>query len=45
VADTYGPLGGGRAYTHTFILLGDIHANALGHKVIADAFVRALRYP
>jgi lysophospholipase L1-like esterase len=45
VADTYTPLGGGRAYTHTFILFGDIHANALGHGVIADAFLRALRYP
>lgn len=45
VADAYTPLGGGRAYTHTFILFGDIHANALGHQLIADAFIRALRYP
>jgi lysophospholipase L1-like esterase len=45
VADSYTPLGGGRAYTHTFILMGDIHANALGHRVLADVFLRALRYP
>lgn len=45
VADGYGALGGGRAYTHTFILLGDVHANAQGHRALADAFVAALRYP
>jgi lysophospholipase L1-like esterase len=45
VADAYTPLDGGRAYTHTFILTGDIHANALGHQVLADAFLSALRYP
>lgn len=44
VADTYTPFDGGRAYTDTFILLGDIHANALGHQLIADAFIQALRY-
>jgi lysophospholipase L1-like esterase len=36
VADGYGALGGGRAYTHTFILLGDVHATA---------FLDALAYP
>jgi lysophospholipase L1-like esterase len=45
VADAYTPLSGGRAYTHTFILMGDIHANALGHRLLADAFLSALRYP
>jgi lysophospholipase L1-like esterase len=45
VADAYTPLGGGLVYTDTFILMGDIHANALGHKVLAEAFMHALRYP
>lgn len=45
LADAYTPLGGGRAYTHTFILFGDIHANAQGHRLIADIFLAALGYP
>lgn len=45
VADGYGALSGGRAYTHTFILFGDVHANARGHRALADAFVAALGYP
>jgi len=45
VADGYGALAGGKAYTHTFILLGDIHANAQGHRALADAFLAALGYP
>lgn len=45
VADGYTALDGGRAYTHTFILLGDIHANAQGHQLLAEAFLAALQYP
>ncbi|MBC8074724.1 MAG: SGNH/GDSL hydrolase family protein [Chloroflexales bacterium] len=44
VADAYTPFGGGRAYTYTNIVLGDIHANKQGHAVMADAFWQALRY-
>ncbi|HMQ31324.1 MAG TPA: SGNH/GDSL hydrolase family protein, partial [Chloroflexaceae bacterium] len=45
VADAYGPFADGRFYTHTFILFGDIHANARGHRLIADVFAEALGYP
>ncbi len=44
VADVYLAFEGGRAYTHTFALLGDIHANAQGHALIAETFVTALGY-
>lgn len=44
VADVYPEFLGGRFYTHTFILLGDIHANAQGHAVIAQEFFSALGY-
>ncbi|NJN15950.1 MAG: SGNH/GDSL hydrolase family protein [Oscillochloris sp.] len=44
VADGYGALDGGRAYTHTLILFGDIHANAQGHRELAKAFITALGY-
>ncbi len=45
VADVYPAFAGGRFYTHTFVLLGDIHANARGHRLIADVFLAALGYP
>lgn len=45
VADAYAPFADGRHYTHTSVLLGDIHANARGHRLIADAFIAALGYP
>lgn len=45
VADVYGPFADGRFYTHTFILFGDIHANARGHRLIAEVFLEALGYP
>lgn len=45
VADVYDDFLGGREYTHTFILFGDIHANAQGHALIAESFLDALRYP
>lgn len=44
VAEVYPLFVGGRAYTHTFVLLGDIHANGQGHRLIADEFLRALGY-
>lgn len=44
VADVYPAFDGGRAYTHTLILFGDIHANAQGHRLIAEVFLTALRY-
>ncbi|NJM05569.1 SGNH/GDSL hydrolase family protein [Candidatus Gracilibacteria bacterium] len=44
VADAFTPFEGGRAFSYTYILLGDIHANAQGHRVIADQFLAALAY-
>lgn len=44
VADVYPAFADGRFYTHTFVLFGDVHANALGHRLIADQFVEALGY-
>jgi lysophospholipase L1-like esterase len=44
VADAFTPFEGGRAYTHTFILFGDVHANAAGHELMAEAFRDALGY-
>lgn len=44
VADAYTPFGGGRAYTYTNIVLGDVHANRQGHAVMAEAFWAALKY-
>ncbi len=44
VADVYPAFAGGRYYTHTFILSGDIHANAQGHALIAEIFWEALGY-
>jgi lysophospholipase L1-like esterase len=44
VADAFTPFEGGRAYTHTFILFGDVHANAAGHELMAEAFRNALGY-
>ncbi len=44
IADAFTPFEGGRAYTHTFILLGDVHANAAGHILMAEAFQQALAY-
>ena len=38
------PFADGRFYTHTFILFGDIHANAQGHGLMAEIFLRALGY-
>jgi lysophospholipase L1-like esterase len=45
VADVYPAFAGGRFYTHTFILFGDVHANAQGHTLIAEVFLEALAYP
>ncbi|CAA9253072.1 MAG: hypothetical protein AVDCRST_MAG26-1979 [uncultured Chloroflexia bacterium] len=45
VADVATPFGGGRAYRYTYITTGDIHANADGHRVIAEQFWKALGYP
>jgi lysophospholipase L1-like esterase len=45
VADTYAAFDGGRAYSRTFILIGDIHANRQGHEAIAEQFWLALAYP
>jgi lysophospholipase L1-like esterase len=44
VADAFTPFGGGRAYTYTYVVLGDIHANEQGHAVMAEAFWAALQY-
>ncbi len=44
VADTYAPFEGGRVYSYTFILVGDVHANSEGHEVIAEQFWLALGY-
>ena len=44
VADAFTPFEGGRAYTYTNIVLGDIHANKQGHALLADAFWAALKY-
>ncbi|NTU79555.1 MAG: SGNH/GDSL hydrolase family protein [Chloroflexales bacterium] len=44
VAEVYHAFADGRFYTHTFILSGDIHANAQGHRLIAATFREALRY-
>jgi lysophospholipase L1-like esterase len=44
VADAFTPFEDGRAFSYTFILIGDIHANAQGHRVIADQFLSALDY-
>jgi lysophospholipase L1-like esterase len=44
VADVYPAFTGGRFYTHTFVLSGDIHANAQGHSLIAEVFREALGY-
>jgi lysophospholipase L1-like esterase len=44
VADVYPAFEGGRSYTHTFILSGDIHANAQGQALIAEIFREALGY-
>lgn len=44
VAEAHPAFAGGRAYTHTFILLGDVHANAQGHRLLAAVFAEALGY-
>lgn len=44
VADVYPAFTSGRFYTHTSILLGDIHANTRGHQLIAATFRQALGY-
>lgn len=44
VADVYPAFTGGRFYTHTFVLFGDIHANAQGHALIAETFLETLGY-
>ena len=45
VADVASAFAGGLAYRYTYITTGDIHANADGHRVIAEQFWRALGYP
>jgi lysophospholipase L1-like esterase len=44
VAEAHAAFAGGREYTHTFVLLGDIHANAQGHRLLAAVFAQALGY-
>jgi lysophospholipase L1-like esterase len=44
VADVYTAFSGGRAYEYTNVLVGDIHANARGHTLIAEQYWRALGY-
>lgn len=44
VADVYTPFAQGGAYAYTYILIGDVHANAQGHLVIAEQFWQALGY-
>jgi lysophospholipase L1-like esterase len=44
VADVATAFGGGLAYRYTYITTGDIHANADGHRVIAEQFWKALAY-
>ncbi|GAC1646060.1 MAG: GDSL-type esterase/lipase family protein [Herpetosiphon sp.] len=44
VADTATPFDNGKAFSLTFIVNGDIHANNAGHQVIADQFWTALGY-
>jgi lysophospholipase L1-like esterase len=44
VADAYTPFAGGNAYAYTYILIGDVHANAEGHAVLAEEFWQALEY-
>ena len=45
VADVATAFGGGLVYRYTYITTGDIHANADGHRVIAEQFWQALDYP
>ena len=45
VADVAAAFGGGLVYRYTYITAGDLHANADGHRVIAEQFWRALAYP
>lgn len=44
VAEVQDAFGGGRAYEYTNILVGDVHANARGHAVIAEQLWQALGY-
>jgi lysophospholipase L1-like esterase len=44
VADAYTPFAGGNAYAYTYILIGDVHANAAGQAVLAEQFWQALEY-
>jgi lysophospholipase L1-like esterase len=44
VADIEPDFAGGNVYRYTYITLGDIHANADGHALIAERFVEALGY-
>lgn len=44
VANAAQAFAGGLAYRYTYIMTGDIHANADGHRVIAEQFWRALQY-
>jgi lysophospholipase L1-like esterase len=45
VADVATAFRGGLAYRYTYIISGDIHANADGHRLIAEQFWKALQYP
>lgn len=44
VADVATPFDNGQAYAWTNITVGDIHANNIGHEVIAKQFWQALQY-
>ncbi len=44
VADVASAFGGGLAFRYTYVTTGDVHANADGHRVIAQQFWKALAY-
>jgi lysophospholipase L1-like esterase len=44
VADVASAFAGGNVYRYTYITSGDIHANADGHGLIAERFLKALGY-
>lgn len=44
VADIRAAFAGGNVYRYTYVAAGDVHANADGHALIAEHFLRALGY-
>jgi lysophospholipase L1-like esterase len=45
MADVASAFEGGLVYRYTYIAAGDVHANADGHRVIAEQFWQVLEYP